>query len=92
MCVTLGASASAEVTFDTREFFVTGRSTLYGLYLFTEFGNEPASVGLRRLADLVASGQLSPHISVERPWKDIAQVAQDLMARRYPGKAVLTLD
>jgi len=29
---------------------------------------------------------------VERPWKDIAQVAQDLMARRYPGKAVLTLD
>ena len=32
--------------------------TLYGFYLFTEFGNEPASVGLRRLADLVAAGQL----------------------------------
>jgi NADPH2:quinone reductase len=92
VCVTLGASASSEVTFDTREFFVAGRTTLYGLYLFTEFGSEPASVGLRRLADLVAAGQLLPHISVERPWKDIAQVAQDLMARRYPGKAVLTLD
>src|SRR5436190_11156997 len=92
VCVTLGVSASAEVTFDAREFFVAGRSTLYGLYLFTEFGNEPASVGLRRLAELVAAGQLSHHISVERPRKDIAQVAQDLMARRYPGKAVLTLD
>jgi len=92
VCVTLGVSASAEVTFDAREFFVTGRTTLYGFYLFTEFGNEPASVGLRRLADLVAAGQLSPHISLERPWKDIAQVAQDLIARRYPGKAVLTLD
>ena len=27
-----------------------------------------------------------------RPWKEIAQVAQDLMARRYPGKAVLVVD
>jgi NADPH:quinone reductase len=92
VCVTLGVSASPEVTFSARDFFVTGRSTLYGFYLFTEFGNEPASVGLRRLADLVADGQLVPHISLERPWKEIGQVAQDLMARRFPGKAVLTLD
>jgi NADPH:quinone reductase-like Zn-dependent oxidoreductase len=92
VCVTLGVSASAEVTFDTRTFFVTGRSTLYGFYLFTELGSDPASAGLRRLADLVAAGQLMPHVSLERPWKDIAQVAQDLMARRYPGKAVLTVE
>lgn len=91
-CVTLGVSASAEVTFDTRSFFVAGRTTLYGLYLFTELGNEPAKVGLRRLADLVAAGQLAPHISLERPWTEIGQVAQDLMARRFPGKAVLTLE
>lgn len=92
VCVTLGVSAAAEVTFDAREFFVAGHTTLYGFYLFTELGNEPASVGLRRLADLVAAGQLAPHVSVERPWTEIAQVAQDLMARRFPGKAVLTLD
>jgi len=48
-------------------------------------------VGLRRLADLVAAGQLAPHISVERPWAEVAQVAADLIARKYPGKAVLTL-
>jgi NADPH:quinone reductase len=92
VCVTLGVSASAEVTFDARTFFISGRASLYGLYLFTELGSEPASVGLRRLADLVAAGQLAPHVSLERPWKDIAQVAQDLMARRYPGKAVLTVE
>jgi NADPH:quinone reductase-like Zn-dependent oxidoreductase len=92
VCVTLGVSASSEVTFDARDFFVTGRSTLYGFYLFTEFVGEPASVSLRRLAELVAAGQLAPHISLERPWKEIAQVAQDLMARRFPGKAVLTVD
>jgi NADPH:quinone reductase-like Zn-dependent oxidoreductase len=92
VCVTLGVSASAEVTFDARQFFVAGRTTLYGLYLFTEFFSEPASIGLRRLAGLVASGELSPHVSLERPWTEIARVAQDLMARRFPGKAVLTLD
>jgi NADPH2:quinone reductase len=91
-CVTLGVSSSTEVTFDARQFFVAGRTTLYGLYLFTELVSEPASVGLRRLGDLVAAGQLAPHVSLERPWADIAPVAQDLMARRFPGKAVLTLD
>ena len=92
VCVTLGVSAAAEVSFDTRQFFATGRSTLYGFYIFTELGSEPASVGLKRLAQLVAAGQLAPHISLERPWKEIAQVAQELMGRRFPGKAVLTLD
>jgi len=91
VCVTLGVSASAEVTFDAHTFFATGRTQLYGFYIFTELGNEPASVGLRRLADLVAAGQLAPHISVERPWAEIAQIAADLIARKYPGKAVLTL-
>jgi len=91
VCVTLGVSASADVTFDARTFFATGRSVLYGLYLFTELGSEPASIGLRRLAGLVAVGQLAPHISVERPWTEIAQVAADLIARKYPGKAVLTV-
>jgi len=92
LCVTLGVSASAEVTFDTRAFFATGRTTLYGFYIFSELGSEPASVGLRRLADLVEAGQLAPHISLERPWEEIGQIAQDLMARRFPGKAVLTLE
>src|SRR5207253_1675670 len=92
VCVTLGVSAAAEVTFDTRQFFTSGRTTLYGFYIFTELASAPASVGLRRLADLVAAGQLAPHISLERPWTEIARVAQDLIARRFPGKAVLTLD
>ena len=92
VCVTFGVSSSPEVTFDARAFYVAGRSTLYGLYLFTELGTEPASVGLRRLAELVAAGQIVPHISLERPWKDIGQVAKDLIDRRFIGKAVLTVD
>ncbi len=92
VCVTFGVSAAAEVTFDARQFFVAGRTTLYGFYVFSELGSEPASVGLRRLADLVEAGRLAPHISLERPWGEIGQVAQQLLARRFQGKAVLTLD
>ena len=92
VAVTLGVSASAEVTFDARTFFVGGRATLYGFYLFVEVGAQPAGEGLRRLAELVAGGQVSPHVSLERPWAEVAQVAQDLIARRFPGKAVLTLE
>jgi NADPH:quinone reductase-like Zn-dependent oxidoreductase len=92
VCVTLGVSSSAEVTFDARQFFVTGQTTLHGFYLFLELGSQPAPVGLRRLTELVAAGQVVPHVSVERPWAEVARVAQDLMDRRFPGKAVLRID
>jgi NADPH2:quinone reductase len=92
VCVTLGVSSSSQVTFDARTFFAGGRATLYGFYLFVELGNEPAGDGLRRLAELVAAGQIAPRISLERPWTEIGQIAQELMARRFPGKAVLILD
>ena len=91
-CVNFGVSAGHEVTFDVRAFYVAGRTTLYGFYLFQELGSDPASIGLRRLANLVAAGQLTPHISVERSWKDVAKVAQELIDRRFHGKAVLMVD
>src|SRR3989454_9692901 len=67
VCVTLGVSAAAEVTFDARQFFVAGRTTLYGFYIFTELASAPASVGLRRLADLVPAGQVAPPTPLARP-------------------------
>lgn len=88
-CVTLGVSAGAEVTFDVAQFFRVGRRALYGFILFEEFGDDPASDGLARLAGLAATGRLRPNISVEAPWTEIAGVAQQLIDRRYPGKAVL---
>src|SRR5215471_12603934 len=41
-CVNFGVSATSEVTFDVRNFFVAGQTMLYGFYLFTELGEEPA--------------------------------------------------
>jgi NADPH:quinone reductase-like Zn-dependent oxidoreductase len=89
ICVSLGVSAADETTFDVRTFFITGRTTLYGFILFAELEIEPAAIGLARLAELVAAGQLKPTISVEAPWTQIADVAQQLLNRSLPGKAVL---
>jgi hypothetical protein len=44
------------------------------------------------LVSLVADGSLKPQIGVERSWRDIAVVADQLRARRVAGKAVLLTD
>lgn len=89
VCVTLGVSGAAEATFDVRRFFMTGRTRLYGFILFSELEAEPAALGLARLAACVSTGQIRPTISVEAPWQQIASVAQQLLERSFPGKAVL---
>jgi NADPH:quinone reductase-like Zn-dependent oxidoreductase len=93
VCVTLGVSAGAQATIDIAPLYFTGRASIYGLGLFHELARrEPASLGLARLASLVAAGRLDIHIGVEKPWTAVDQIARDLIARRYLGKAVLTLD
>ena len=93
VCVNLGVSSGSQVTFDAATFFLTGRAKLYGLILFDELKSvEPASLGLATLARLVESGKLKPHISIETGWEQVADVARQLIDRRYTGKAVLTID
>jgi len=89
VCVSLGGSASHEVTCDIRQFRQTGRTTLYGFILFEELALEPASVGLAHLAGLIAAGKLKPTISVEAPWTQIGQMARQRLDRTFVGKAVL---
>ena len=89
VCVSLGISAADESTFDVRKFFTTGRTSLYGFILFDELNTESAAVGLARLTGLIATRKLTPRISVEAPWTQIADVAGQLLDRRFPGKAVL---
>lgn len=90
VCVSFGTSAGNSVTFDAQKFYLTGGATLYGLFLFDELKwTETAAVGLTYLAQLAADGKLTPQISVEGDWTNIAVVSQDLMNRKYSGKAVL---
>ena len=90
--VLFGTSGGNEVIFDAQRFYgVSSGASLYALILFHELKREPASVGLQRLLRLVADGQLNPHISVEASWTQIADLAQQLLDRRFSGKAVLHL-
>ena len=87
--VLFGTSGGNEVTFNAQRFYSTGGASLYGFILFHELQRESAAVGLKRLANLVESGQLRPHIDLEADWTQIADIAQKLLDRHFPGKAVL---
>jgi NADPH2:quinone reductase len=57
--------------------------------LWYEFQRESASVGLERLVRLVSTGKLIPRLGIEADWRGIGEVAEALIDRRFPGKAVL---
>lgn len=89
VCVNVGWSASAESRLDVMTFNRTGAATLYGLRLDTELRGRTKTADLALLARLVEAGDLDPNVEVERDWEDVASVADDLMRRRFTGKAVL---
>jgi NADPH2:quinone reductase len=89
-CVTFGVSEASAATIESRQFFATGGTRLYGLTLFHELMSvERAGIGLGLLAELIAAGKLLPQIAVEAPWQEIGGVAQRLIDREFVGKAVL---
>jgi NADPH:quinone reductase len=90
-CVMFGATAGSEIIFNASQFYGKGGLSLYGFILFHELKKQPAALGLARLVKLVAQGSLVPHVDLEAPWSDIAQVAQQLTDRQFLGKAVLHL-
>lgn len=92
LAVAYGRTVGPTITFDLGQFFGKGGLSLYGFILFHEVRRTPAGVGLARLLALVAAKRLRPYITVETGWTDISEVAQQLLNREYPGKAVLLVD
>jgi len=90
--VIFGTTAGADITFNASKFYPAGGASLYGFILFKELNIEPASVGLKILADLVAAEKLRPRIEVVESWTKVAQLAQQLMDRKFVGKAVMRVD
>lgn len=89
MYVLYGGTPATESTFNLGAFFRTGGLTMYGFILFYEIVQNPASLGLKRLAAMIAAGTLRPPIEIEAPWAEVGKIAQQLMDRGYSGKAVL---
>ena len=90
--VNYGISSGEKATIDAGEFFRTGRSRYYGLYLFTEFGRRPARDGLRVLFGLLAEGKLSVHIDATGNLAELGSLAERLFKREITGKGVVLVD
>ena len=89
-CVAFGVSETSAASIESRGFFATGGTRLYGLTLFHELMSvERAGIGLGLLAELIAAEKLRPRIAVEAPWDEIGTVARRLIDRDFIGKAVL---
>ena len=91
--VSYGVSSGETVSMNAADFFRTGRSRYYGLYLFTEFGRRPGRDGLRVLANLIADDKLNtPPINAEGALEDLGALAERLFNRDISGKAVIHVD
>jgi NADPH:quinone reductase-like Zn-dependent oxidoreductase len=89
VCVTYAALIHPEISVNLRALTQTPGAYLTGLLVLTELKKEPASIGLGRLVGLLKDGRLHPHIGIEEDWTQVNEVCQQLMDRKYAGKAVL---
>lgn len=92
MLVCYGASAGNPVQLDLMPFTMTGGLALHGIALFQELQREDAATALPFLIQQIASGKLKVLVEKEASWTEIGLVAQDLLARKFSGKAVLKVE
>jgi NADPH:quinone reductase-like Zn-dependent oxidoreductase len=101
VCVQFGDAGGDDLTtFDAKAFRLGsggafGGTSLYGFFLIEELTRpEPAAAGplLTSLAARLSEGTLDPVIGARGSWREIDSLARALLARKFRGKAVLTID
>ena len=90
--VVYGNSSNEPMTISFANFRGAQNSRLQSFSYFTSEAEERFAPDLALLVSLIADGSLKPQIGVERPWRDILQVADLLRDRQVAGKAVLLVD
>lgn len=90
--VVFGNSSGEPTTVTFADFRGAPNSRVQSFSYFTSEAEERFAPDLALLVSLVADGSLKPQIGVERSWRDIAVVADQLRTRRLAGKAVLLTD
>jgi len=89
ICVCYGITAAPEINIEVRPFMFSGQAKVMGFYLYSQAEVTPPSDNLPRLLSLVASGRLNCGIEREASWDESGRIAQDLLDRKFSGKAVL---
>jgi NADPH:quinone reductase-like Zn-dependent oxidoreductase len=89
ICIAFGTRGGDESTIKVSDLYGRGGVSLYGFLITYEVKLQPIAEGLPRLARMVADGTLRTSIGAQAPWTEIARVGQELLERRFTGKAVL---
>ncbi len=84
------AHTSAEIA--SLPLMGAGDASIQGFNLYHEARIEAPSLGLSRLLGLVAAGRLQTLIQRTASWQEVGTVVEEFMARKFHGKAILTID
>jgi NADPH:quinone reductase-like Zn-dependent oxidoreductase len=87
--IVYGNSSTEPTTISFADFRGAPNARVQSFSYFTSEAEERFAPDLALLASLIADGSLQPVIGVERDWREILQVADQLLNRRVAGKAVL---
>ena len=91
MCVCYGVTDKPEIPIDIGNFMRIGLAQIMGFHLYAKSeSSPPAPICLGFV--LVGTGRLNCAIKREASWSEIDRVAQDLIDRKFLGKAVLHID
>lgn len=92
ICVCYGVTDTPEISVDISQLMRGGLPRIMGFHLYDKSESSPPSENLPRLLSLLANDKLNPVIEREAAWSEINRVAQDLIDRKFLGKAVLHID
>jgi NADPH:quinone reductase len=90
--VVYGNSSNQPTTISFTDFRGAANARIQSFSYFTSEAEERFAPDLALLVSLIADGSLKPQIGVERSWRDILEVANQLRDRRVSGKAVLRVE
>ncbi len=90
--VVYGNSSGEATTVSFTDFRGAPNSRVQSFSYFYSESEDRFAPDLALLVSLIADGSLKPQIGVERSWRDIAPVAEQLRNRHVSGKAVLLVD
>ena len=90
--VVYGNSSAEPTTLGFADFRGAPNARIQTFSYFTSEAEERFGPDLALLVSLVAEGSLKPRIGMERSWRDLLQVGDQLRERGISGKAVFRVD
>ena len=89
MAVCYGVTAKPDIGLEVQHFMTRGLAQITGFHLYAKSETHPPRDHLARLLRLMETGRLFCPLGREANWDEIDFVAQELIDRKFTGKAVL---